>query len=529
MKSIYFSTTRPKFPHFMDFSTLMAILAIGISVATSNYDQVDFISVYAPNSDFSPEDITNFFYRQNPFVIAGDFNAHHDLWERNARANRGGSAIQSVLMDHPDATLVTPRNMPTRLDPSSGNPSSIDLAFTLASLTMGAAVSVGNPLGSDHLPIMVDLDASPIRSPCRASFWILDENKWTTWNSDLANSLQAKNFKSILDPGLCFSIFMQTIQASNHRHFRKSRPSPCQKPEPGRPWWDRDCNELVQAARKAQREWCKAPLSSQKRSVWKLAEAKKNRHIIRTKKKAWEDFISYLNPNGGQTKMWAFMKSMADRGSAHSLEGSAIRDPDGRINSSPEKKANVFLNMYSSFMSPDAAQNEDLDPTIRAAIVSDSPLALNSPITLDEVTWSLSKVGKSKAVRTDGIHNMMLKNQSPENKINICKFFNVLFSNAYVPMQWRQAVVLPLLKTGQPAEDKNSYRPVFLTSCLCKVFERIFAARLGWFVESKDLLPQTQAGFRKNRCTTDQSDADVKEGFCTKRSTVAVFLDVKSI
>lgn len=35
--------------------------AIGVTVATSNYGQVDFISVYAPHGDFSLEEIGSFF------------------------------------------------------------------------------------------------------------------------------------------------------------------------------------------------------------------------------------------------------------------------------------------------------------------------------------------------------------------------------------------------------------------------------------------------------------------------------------
>ena len=44
--------------------------------------------------------------------------------------------------------------------------------------------------------------------------------------------------------------------------------------------------------------------------------------------------------------------------------------------------------------------------------------------------------------------------------------------------------------------------------------------RLIWFLESNQLITKYQAGFRKNNCTNDQSDAFVK-----KEHVVAVFID----
>ena len=50
--------------------------------------------------------------------------------------------------------------------------------------------------------------------------------------------------------------------------------------------------------------------------------------------------------------------------------------------------------------------------------------------------------------------------------------------------------------------DPNSYRPISLLSCVCKLMERIINSRLMWHLEEK-LLPQ-QAGFRKYMSTEDQ-------------------------
>jgi hypothetical protein len=123
----------------------------------------------------------------------------------------------------------------------------------------------------------------------------------------------------------------------------------------------------------------------------------------------------------------------------------------------------------------------------------------------------------------------MLRNLSAANKENLRHLFNRLLARSYVPEQWKKAIETSLLKQGKPAEDPNSYRPVSLTSCLCKTFERNLSQRLHWYLETQGLINVEQAGFRKGCSTTDhiaQLDTDIKTSFNENHSTVAVFLDI---
>jgi hypothetical protein len=97
----------------------------------------------------------------------------------------------------------------------------------------------------------------------------------------------------------------------------------------------------------------------------------------------------------------------------------------------------------------------------------------------------------------------MLSNLSPTNKLKILHLFNVLDVNDFVQNLWKKATVIPYLKQGKLTDTASSYRPINLTSCLSKLFDRIITARLSWFVESKNIKGQEQAGFRKNRYNTD--------------------------
>ena len=54
-----------------------------------------------------------------------------------------------------------------------------------------------------------------------------------------------------------------------------------------------------------------------------------------------------------------------------------------------------------------------------------------------------------------------------------------------------------LPKPNKDHTEATNYRPIALTSCLCKTMERMINDRLVWFLESNQLITKYQAGFRK--------------------------------
>ena len=57
---------------------------------------------------------------------------------------------------------------------------------------------------------------------------------------------------------------------------------------------------------------------------------------------------------------------------------------------------------------------------------------------------------------------------------------------------------------GKPLDSPASFRPIFLTSCVSKLFERFILSRLLFFLESNSILSPRQAGFGHGRFTLDQ-------------------------
>ena len=99
-----------------------------------------------------------------------------------------------------------------------------------------------------------------------------------------------------------------------------------------------------------------------------------------------------------------------------------------------------------------------------------------------------------------------------------------------IPSSWREATIIPIPKPGKDKTAPENYRPIALTSCLCKTLERIINDRLTWFLEEKNVLSPFQAGFRHGRSTNDQLvqlETSIREAFIKKQHLLAVFFDLE--
>ena len=90
--------------------------------------------------------------------------------------------------------------------------------------------------------------------------------------------------------------------------------------------------------------------------------------------------------------------------------------------------------------------------------------------------------------------------------------------------------MVPIPKPNKDLSDPTNYRPIALTSCLCKTMERMVNDRLVWVLESKKLLSKFQCGFRKDHSTLDhlvRFEHFIREAFARKKQVLAVFFDLE--
>ena len=114
----------------------------------------------------------------------------------------------------------------------------------------------------------------------------------------------------------------------------------------------------------------------------------------------------------------------------------------------------------------------------------------------------MKKLDPHKAPGPDKLPPLFLKQLSSELSIPLTIIFNKSISEGYVPTQWKEAEVTAIFKKGNK-NLSNNYRPVSLTSILCKTLESFITDSIQNHMESNSLFSSCQHGFRKHRsCVT---------------------------
>jgi len=106
----------------------------------------------------------------------------------------------------------------------------------------------------------------------------------------------------------------------------------------------------------------------------------------------------------------------------------------------------------------------------------------------------------------------------------------ILSSNTY-PSIWKTALVIPLLKPLKNPTLPASYRPISLLSALSKILEKILNSRLTWYLESQEILSESQFGGRRKRSTLmalADLDAQIYEAHANNANLISVFFDMEN-
>ena len=152
--------------------------------------------------------------------------------------------------------------------------------------------------------------------------------------------------------------------------------------------------------------------------------------------------------------------------------------------------------------------------------VVDSDCVLNLPecdhvfkftnVEEEEVLQLLLDLDISKAIGADAISSKLLRFAAPGISGSLAVLFNYSLRCGKVPLEWKSALVYPVLKGGN-SEDVGNYRPVSVLPIIVKIFERLLHRQLYRYLQMHSILYSTQSGFRPQHTTQDVVVAMVDE------------------
>ena len=124
-------------------------------------------------------------------------------------------------------------------------------------------------------------------------------------------------------------------------------------------------------------------------------------------------------------------------------------------------------------------------------------------VTPELVAKKIKAMKDNKSPGVDGIPPKLLMETVEQISIPLARVFNLSLKEGVVPFERKEANIIPLFKKGSRNKSEN-YRPVSLTSVICKLLERLIKDHMVEFLVKHKLLNSSQHGFLKARsCLTN--------------------------
>ena len=453
-------------------------------------------------------------------MIIGDFNAHHSIWSiPGTPANIAGNSLVTLLNKDPTICLITPPQFVTYVSPANGKESVLDLGFATANITSEVSVSLGPNLGSDHYPVVYDLNVGPFTQQVKFRKKYKTENvDWSLWKAQLPEVEYSET---------------DSLNRMNTYIINKMRSSKYCIPETtgvytpyfSKPWWTDKCKQLTDARNKAKNKFRKHP-TDQNLQQLRVAENVAKDEVQKAKDDSWKKYTTSINSFSTTGAVWKKVRQFKNN---FKPKITPIKDGDIFITDKNEKVKIFAKHFKKSFSATIENDNyNDMTMEVQAAIIDENIHEYNAPFTKHEFYQAIQKL-QNTAAGEDRIENIILKNLTINYQEYLLKLFNRSWREEILPTDWKSGLLQPILKPEKKDFLVNSYRPITMLSCVGKLMERMVKTRLDWVVEKNTLLNPVQSGFRKGRSTFDQLtvvENDIRKAYDMNQHTIACFLDL---
>jgi hypothetical protein len=423
-------------------------------------------------------------------LIMGDFNMRAIDWLAWTSTEPDTHFSHNFLEGLHDNFLYQHVLKPTRYRVNQ-IPSLLDLVLTNEE-NLVSDIKYRAPMGkSDHVVLMFDIEFCEQTNEQSSAKYIYHKCDYV----GLRNTLNKMDWDNILnqhemidDKWVCFTNTLDEAKADFIPLSRGSR-------TPGRKWKPSWLNKpALTSIKKKHKAW---HTYSHTRKYTDFQTYVKHRNAATTEcRKSKKDFESKLasevkdNPKA----FWKYVKSKTKTRTGIS---DLVID-ENTMTTTDSEKADVLNKFFCSVFTKEGS--DDI-PTLNTRQYSAT--LQNVSFTEDDVKEKLLQLNISKSAGPDGLHPMLLR----ECADVLCKPLYILMRESLdqgtVPKAWKEANISAIYKKGRKQEAGN-YRPISLTSVVCKLFEKVIRKGITTHMDNNNLFSNQQHGFRNKRSTVTQ-------------------------
>ena len=497
--------------------------AVAIRVALNKHTKCSSVcNIYLPPDDpLSLLELERLLQQlPKPVLLLGDFNAHSPLWGDKRLCQRGKLIEQFITNNN---LIFLNSGTPTYIHSSTGSLSCIDLSICSPELyTSLNWDTLKDTHGSDHLPITIGL-VEPPRCVHGVSRWKLSKADWPRFaNLCTVDKLQ-DDVCSRDDPIGAFSnriieIALDTVPKTSSSTKRTPKP-----------WFTGSCKAAVHARKIALAIFKSSPCTSNMIS-FKKARANARREIRHAKRASWREYVSKLTTKSSSKDVWSMVKKIQGKNTNPIVH---LRTDTSEVTCAVDI-ANCLAETIATNSSNHNYNNTFLKHKIECERIpinfsTNNQEYYNTPFSYEELLSALEQCSDG-ATGPDDVHYQFLKHLPTRTLKLMLELLNRIWNGEFFPPGWKEAIVVPIPKPGKDPSNPNNYRPIALTSCICKIMEKMVNSRLMYYLESNNIIAKEQSGFRKGRSTTDhlvRLETWIREGIATREHVVAIFFDLE--
>ena len=412
----------------------------------------------------------------------GDFNLPVARWGDPYSCHTGGDLYTNLL----ESDLHQHVNEPTREN------NILDLILT-TSENLVNKVNVGPIFStSDHRTITFDIKVNEAKVNAsqekvldyrRANFarlrTILQNADWSEISNETNIDKMWLAFTTILNRATTLCV-----------PYRNRRPLTRAKPK----WWNNEIKDILSLKKRAFTKYKETQNQADKLELDGIR--RETKRLIKRSKKNLEEYIA----DASKSNPKEFYQYIKNKRTLNCSIGPLAKDCGNHTNDENEM-ATILNNFFVSVFTDEDCRSVQPPEVRRTAENLDS-----MEVTENDVLRTIEKIKVNKTPGPDKISPRILK----EVKDQISKPLSIIFNKSLqlgkVPSDWKCANVTPIFKKGDKSQPGN-YRPISLTSIVCKLMETIIRDNMVKFLEDNAILNNSQHGFRNKRsCLTNLLD-----------------------